>query len=80
MYGLQSGVVKIMHGYVIQDNTLCSPTSALEKKQMLSRLGEELRIDESFLMDSDKFIVGIRRPLFAGRGPTTCRHERHDNW
>jgi hypothetical protein len=25
-----------------KDNTLCSPTSALEKKRMLSRLGEEL--------------------------------------
>jgi hypothetical protein len=24
-------------------NTLCSPTSALEKKQMLSHLGRELR-------------------------------------
>jgi hypothetical protein len=25
-----------------KDNALCSPPSALEKKQMLSRLGEEL--------------------------------------
>jgi len=35
------------HGHAIQDNALCSPTSALEKKQMLNRLGEELR--NSFL-------------------------------
>src|SRR6266850_303035 len=40
--------------------------------------------EESFLVDSDKFIVGIRKPdtlwratLFAGRGPR--RHKRHDN-
>jgi hypothetical protein len=39
----QSPVVKIMHGHAYKKyNTLCSPTSALEKKQMLSRLGEEL--------------------------------------
>ena len=40
-----------------KDNALCSPTSALGKKRMLNRLGEELRNSESFLTDSDKFIV-----------------------
>jgi len=40
--GLQGGVVIMAMPYK-KDNTLCSPTSALEKKRMLSRLGEELR-------------------------------------
>jgi hypothetical protein len=40
-----------------KDNALCSPTGALENKRVLSRLGEELRNDESFLTDSDEFIA-----------------------
>jgi hypothetical protein len=40
--GLQGGV-NIMAMPYKKDNALCSPTSALEKKWMLSRLGEELR-------------------------------------
>jgi hypothetical protein len=40
--GLQGGV-KIMAMPYKKDNALCSPTSALEKKQMLSRLGEEVK-------------------------------------
>ena len=43
-----------------KDNDLCSPTSALEKELMLSRLGEELRSEseERFLglTDTDKLI------------------------
>jgi hypothetical protein len=39
--GLQGGV-KIMAMPYTKDNALCSPTSALEKKQM-GHLGEELR-------------------------------------
>jgi hypothetical protein len=41
-----------------KDNALCSPTSALEKKRMLSHLGHAGRgTEESFLTDGDKFIV-----------------------
>ena len=42
VWGLQGGV-KIMTMPYKKDIALCSPTSAFEKKQMLSRLGEELR-------------------------------------
>jgi hypothetical protein len=42
MSGLQ-GRVKILTMPYKKDNTLCSPTSALEKERMLSRLGEKLR-------------------------------------
>ena len=44
--GLQGGV-KITAMPYKKDNTLCSPTSALEKKLMLSHLGEELMKDSS---------------------------------
>jgi hypothetical protein len=40
--GLQGGV-NIMAKPYKKDNALCSPTSALKKKRMLSHLGEELR-------------------------------------
>jgi hypothetical protein len=40
-----------------KDSALCSPTSALEKIRMLSRLGEEVGTEEFSLTDSDKFIV-----------------------
>jgi hypothetical protein len=40
--GLRSRV-KIMARPYKKDNALCSPTSALEKKQILNRLGVELR-------------------------------------
>jgi hypothetical protein len=42
-----------------KDKALCSPTSALEKNRMLSRLGEKLRYPS--LKDSDKFIE-VSRP------------------
>jgi hypothetical protein len=42
MSGLQGGVMIMAMSYK-KDNTLCSPISALEKKQMLSCLSKELR-------------------------------------
>ena len=41
-----------------EDNALCSPTSALEKNRMLSRLGKEVGGTEKIsLVDSDILIV-----------------------
>jgi hypothetical protein len=62
-FGLQSGVtVNIMAMPYKKDNALCSPTSALEKIRMLSRLGEEVGTEGFSLMDSDKFIVAHWHP------------------
>jgi len=47
------GMIKIMAIPYKKDKALCSPTSALEKKRMNAERGAE----ESFLTDSDKFIV-----------------------
>jgi hypothetical protein len=57
MSGLR-GKVMIMAMTCKKESALYSPTSALEKKRLLSRLGEEVGgTEESFLTDSDKLIV-----------------------
>jgi hypothetical protein len=47
-----------------KDNTLCSPTSALKNNPKDTNAEPPGRgTEEIFLMDSDEFIVGIRKPF-----------------
>jgi hypothetical protein len=50
MSGLQDGVMIMAMTYK-KDNALCSPTSALKKKRMLSCLGAGRGTEESLLTD-----------------------------
>jgi hypothetical protein len=73
--GLQSRV-KVMAMSYTKDNASCSPTSALENKQMLSHLGEEL--EESGLMDSDTYSYS-REVSLGTRRHTNLVGRNHNN-
>jgi hypothetical protein len=75
---LQGRVIKIVHGHDIQERQHSVLTNQCLGKEM-SAEPPGRGTEEPFLMDRDKFMVLWRATLFAGRGPSTRRHEQHDD-